>query len=166
MIRCIFGIGLPVAGIILGFTLSGGRVGSLFHAAELIIVLGFVLGGLITAYGFSDIRKMISSALTSGEPSVDRLRVNIMICEGGSKFSLYGGFVACVLGVIVTLAHMGGDVNVTGAHYSAAATGLILGAATAGIIFQPLKFRFLNLLNEREEFKQSKPENQNEKAMS
>lgn len=167
MLRCIFGISLPFLGMIFGFALAGGEVVQLLHPPEISIVLGFVLGGLMTAYGFSATWKMFRSALkSSDDASLEQLRKSIMICEGGSKFALYGGLVACCLGVMVTFVKIGGDVSMVGNGLAASVSGLVLGAAIAGIVFQPLKFRFLNVLNEIEESQRTHLEDDHEKVLS
>lgn len=140
---------------------------SLLHLSEMMVVLGFIAGGLIMAYGFADPWKMFRCALNpSQDQTLERLRTNVMICEAASKFALYGGFVGCFLGVVITMGGIAGDVTAVGERFGAAMTGLIVGAAMAGIVFQPLKFRFLNLLQELEEVQNDKVEAGHEKVVS
>lgn len=167
MLRCLFGIAIPVVGIVMGFTHGGGRLSSLLHISEFTVVIGFIVGGLIMAYGFSAPWKMFQCALSlNRDQSLERLRTNVMICEGAAKFALYGGFVGCFLGVVITMGGISGDSAMVGEHFGAAMTGLILGAGIAGIIFQPLKFRFLNTLQEREEVQGGKAEVKDEEVVS
>ena len=139
----------------------------LLHISEVIIVLSFVIGGMIMAYGALDTRDMIRGALDlTKDPSPERLRRNLVICEGASRFALFGGFVACFLGIIITLGTISGDVSMVGERFAAALTGLVLGAGIAGVFFQPMKFKFLNLLNAANEAKRGDAKENHEQALS
>lgn len=157
MLRFLFGLAIPVVGTVMGLTKAGGQVGNLLHISELMVIFGFIVGGVIMAFGPLDACNMFLCALNFSEDQTpERLRRNILICEGASKFSLYGGFTACFLGLVITLGTIAGDVSLVCEKIGAALTGLIVGAGIAGVLFQPLKFRFLSMLNELEESKAEK----------
>ena len=166
MVRFILGTGIPIIGTLLAFTMGGGHVGALLHMAELVMILSFVLGGMIMAYGAADISEMFRGGAGLGpEQTPQRLRKNVIVCEGASKFSLFGGFVACFLGVVITMGSISGDVSLVGERFSAAMSGLVIGAAITGILFQPLKFKFLNLLNTAEEAQRQNEKPQHEETV-
>ncbi|MBI2946073.1 MAG: hypothetical protein HYY23_00365 [Verrucomicrobia bacterium] len=167
MLRFFVGLAIPLVGTVLGVTMAGGRVTSFLHLSEMITVLGFIVGGTIMAFGISETHKMLWSALDlSKDRSPERLRRNILVCEGASKFSLYGGFIACFLGVVITMGNLAGDVSRAGEQLGAAMTGLILGAGITGVVFQPLKFRFLGLLSESEDSISENAKRPHEEALS
>lgn len=154
MVRFLIGATIPIGGTIVAFTMSRGKMLDLIQPSEILIVFSFTVGGMIMAYGGADIREMMRGAMDlSKDRSPERLRRNVIICEGASKFALFGGFVGCFLGCVVTMGSVAGDVSTVGHHFGSALTGLVLGAGMAGVFFQPLKFKFLNLLNEVSEQK-------------
>lgn len=154
MVRFLIGATIPIIGTIVAFTMSGGRMMDLFQPSEILIIFSFTVGGMIMAYGGADIREMMRGAMDlSKDRSPERLRRNVIICEGASKFALFGGFVASFLGIVITFGSLGGPVSAVGHHFGASLTGLVMGAGVAGVFFQPLKFKFLNLLNEVSEQK-------------
>ncbi len=167
MDRFVIGAAIPIIGTLVAFTMNGGKLVTLLHVSELLTVISFTVGGMIIAYGGADIREMLRGALDmSKDHSPERLRRNVLVCEGASKLALFGGFVACFLGIVITMGAIAGDVSVVAEKFGAALTGLVLGAGMAGVFFQPLKFKFLNLLNEVSEQKTKSAPEAHEEALS
>ena len=151
MIALLFGILLASVGSLFGYWLGGGRGGYLVHASELLIVASFVAGGVWAAFGPGNAFHLVADLLRprEGIPG-ERLARNILVCEAASRFALFGGATATLMGFIITLARVGGDTSLVAESFGAALTGLLLGVALAGILFQPLKSHFCALRAERD----------------
>ena len=152
MYRVLIGLAISVLGTICGFSMAGGAIPSLWVLPELVIVLSFTAGGLAMTHGISDAIEMIRVAVNlNPDLTRARLEINLRICEAGTRFAFCGGLASSVLGVIVTMGHLGGDLSQVGHHIANAFTGLFWAVVIVGIFFQPLKFKFLHLLHETAE---------------
>lgn len=152
MHRVLIGLAISVLGTICGFSLAHGDPKELLVFPEILVVLSFIVGGLSMTHGISDVLEIIRGAL---ELDLDltpaRLKTNLRICEAGSRFAFCGGIVSAILGIIVTMGSLGGDVSQVGTHIAHASTGIFWAVVIVGIFFQPLKFKFLHLLHETAE---------------
>ena len=147
-----FGILIAGFGSLLGYSIAGGRGGDLFHISELMVIASFVAGGVWAAFGPGDAFHLVADLFRprDGIP-VERLARNILVCEAASRYALFGGATATLMGFIITLARVGGDAGVFARSIGASLTGMLSGVVLAGIFFQPLKFHFRALREEQDQ---------------
>jgi len=142
MIRIFFGVLIAALGTLAGFTIGGGRLSPLFHPAEVVVIGAILIGGLITAFGLVRPFGMLFDALVGRRHSLDRIQVNIKICESGSCLGILEGVAATLLGAFITLDGWDGDARFLALKFGAAISGTVIGLIIAATIFQPLKFYF------------------------
>jgi len=169
MYKILVGLTISIFGTVLGFSMGHGRLSSLWHPPGMLVVLSFIVGGLSMSHGVSDASAMIRGALNLGSNLTQaRLETNLRICEAGTRFAFCGGIVASIMGVIITMSSLGGDVSQVGAFMAASFCGLLWAVAIVGMVFQPLKFKFLQQLHETDEKRRDDDmqQNRNEKELS
>ena len=145
MIRYFIGIFLMLLGLLFGYTHAGGKLGDLLHLSELIIIGSVILGAVTCSFGFGRFCGMIWDGIFRSH-TIDSARraANIKICEGASVFSICGGLAAILLGLIITLGSWGHPPDSDAEKLGACATGILWGLFFFVVLFQPLKYRFLN----------------------
>ena len=116
----------------------------LVHVNEVFAIGGVILGGLLVAFRSVDLFALLVGCCTRREPPPKELRTNLLICQAGSRLSLFAGMAASVAGVIVvTMYYLGGDTHVVGQGIATAMTGALWGILLAAL-FNTLKSRFLH----------------------
>lgn len=118
----------------------------MFHLSGMLIVFSFVSGSLVLSFGAIKPIQMLGDALAEpGDGFAGNPCTNALMCECACRSALFGGTVAGLVGLVATVASIGGDVSAVGEHIGRAISAPIFGAALFSLVFRPLKLKFLGL---------------------
>ena len=139
LVSLAFGFALYAVVLLLGFFYNGGHIWSLLHPGEWFLVLFGPLACLLTGYGFCGTLRHFRAAFGSGVPSD---------LAGTERFlslwiaAAYGtAFIAFILGLILTMSYIAGELSMIGAQIVRSLNGLVLGVLLAEGLLRPLKHR-------------------------
>lgn len=148
MKRFTIGSSLVLALLVFGFMGQGGKTAAIANGAVLLSLTLFVMGSLVLAFGVVRPMQMVADAFRSpGEGIEGRLLSHVLVCECASRASLFGACITGLMGTLVAVDSMGGDVFVVGYRLAVAMLGPVYGAILSAWFFTPLKHRFLLMDN-------------------
>ena len=121
-----------------------GAVSGLIHADVVLALAGLLLGGLLMAFRAVDLFACLVGCCTRREPPPEELRINLLICQAGSRLVLFGGMAYSIIGVIIVMMYrIGGDTSLVGQDIASAMTASLWGILLAAL-FGALKSKFLH----------------------
>ena len=153
MKRFTIGSSVVLALLVFGFMGQGGEIALVANGAVFLSIILFVFGSWVMAFGVIKPMQMVADAFRSPEEGLEgRLVSHVLVCECASRAALFGAAIAGLMGVLVVVEALGGDVSVVSYRLSAAMVAPVYGGILSAWIFAPLKHRFLSM--ERREFPQ------------
>lgn len=142
-LSALFFVGL---GMIFGFTLAGGRLGTMIQLPILLIIGSFVAGSMVLSFGvLQPFRTLVDAFRGERSGRISDFQTHVLVCECASRATMFGAAIAFLLGFIRTGQDISGDVSALGAYIAASTTAPIVGVILSLIIFKNLKHRFLLL---------------------
>lgn len=141
----IFGLIITLFAIVAAIKLEGGQLASILCATSLILVLGGVVGTLMTVFSLREIFTALKYLFLIKVAEEERQKC-IDIFEHAGKYSLAFGFIGFIIGTIYILANLT-SISLLGRHLAAALTSVLYGVVFAYMIFFPMAVNLKNKNN-------------------